>query len=53
MHMFARETNTRGHYLKMQLPATRIDVDDCKLNLYSFSPSMIKLWNLRTAIKLH
>ena len=38
---YARRTNTRGHHLKMQQPATRIDV-----YLHSFFPSTVKLWNL-------
>ena len=51
MHMFARETNTRGHYLKMQLPATRIDVDDSKsILILSFNDKVVEL---STAIKLH
>ena len=38
---YARRTNTRGHHLKMQQPATRTDV-----YLHSFFPSTVKLWNL-------
>ena len=38
---YARGTNTRGHHLKIQQTATRIDV-----YLHSFFPSTVKLWNL-------
>ena len=37
---YSQSTNTRGHHLKIQQPATRIDS-----YLYSFFPSAIKLWN--------
>ena len=39
--IYTTGTNTRGHHLKMQQPATRIDV-----YLHSFFPSTVKLWNL-------
>ena len=39
--IYTTGSNTRGHHLKMQQPATRIDV-----YLHSFFPSTVKLWNL-------
>ena len=37
---YSNAVNTRGHHLKMQQPATRIDA-----YLHSFFPSAVKLWN--------
>ena len=37
---YSNTVNTRGHHLKMQQPATRIDT-----YLHSFFPSAVRLWN--------
>ena len=37
---YSNAVYTRGHYLKMQQPATRIDT-----YLHSFFPSSVRLWN--------